>query len=301
MTGWIKLHRKITEKAVWQDPEMLKLWIYCLLKASHTETEAMVGKQKIKLAPGQFVTGRFALADEYNRGAKRSKVVHERTLWRWLKKFEEWGMLSIKSTSKYSVVTIKNWHAYQQNDQQMSSRCPADVQQVSTNKNVKNEKNLRNIVPTEQPGGCEQDLPNKKDVIAEMVEAYRSVPGVQPKKADYSFLGKLFNEYGPGEVYAAIKALARKMESGPVDDPYSYLTAVAKAKYEEGKSKVTPLRRRDVGQFNDLPRAERERMEREARGEEYNTEEDPVAKAKIMEELNRMRRRFEEKRRAGGQ
>lgn len=300
MSGWIKLHRKITEKAIWQDPQMLKLWLYCLIRANHTETEMMVDKQEIQLLPGQFVTGRYALADDYNRGAKKRHRVSPDTLWRWLKKFEEWGMLHIKSTNKYSVITIKNWHAYQQTAQEMHNRCTTDAHQVHTDKNVKNVKNDKDIVPTEQPGGCEQDLPNKKDVIAEMVEAYRSVPGVQPKKADYSFLGKLFNEYGPGEVYAAIKALARKMESGPVDDPYSYLTAVAKAKYEEGKSKVTPLRRRDVGQFNDLPRAERERMEREARGEEYNTKEDPKLKAEIMEELNRMRRRFKEKR-AGGQ
>lgn len=279
---------------------MLKLWLYCLIRANHTETEMMVDKQEIQLLPGQFVTGRYALADDYNRGAKKRHRVSPDTLWRWLKKFEEWGMLHIKSTNKYSVITIKNWHAYQQTAQEMHNRCTTDAHQVHTDKNVKNVKNDKDIVPTEQPGGCEQDLPNKKDVIAEMVEAYRSVPGVQPKKADYSFLGKLFNEYGPGEVYAAIKALARKMESGPVDDPYSYLTAVAKAKYEEGKSKVTPLRRRDVGQFNDLPRAERERMEREARGEEYNTKEDPKLKAEIMEELNRMRRRFKEKR-AGGQ
>jgi hypothetical protein len=122
LEGWIKLHRKIIEKAVWQDSDMLKLWLYCLLKASHTETETMVDKQKVKLSPGQFVTGRFALADDYNKGAKKSKVVPANTLWRWMKRFEEWGMLNIKSTNKYSIITITNWEAYQQNEQQMNSR-----------------------------------------------------------------------------------------------------------------------------------------------------------------------------------
>lgn len=134
--GWIKLHRKITEKAVWQDPEMLKLWLYCLLKPTHTEKEIMVGKQKVKLSPGQFVTGRFDLAEDYNKGAKKSKIVPARTLWRWLKKFEEWGMLSIKSTTKFSVVTITNWDAYQQNDQQVTNKWPANDQQMTTNKNI---------------------------------------------------------------------------------------------------------------------------------------------------------------------
>ena len=57
--------------------------------------------------------------------------------------------------------------------------------------------------------------------------------------------------------------------------------------------------RKDDG-CDDLPKAIREQMEREARGELHEPEEDPKLKAEIIEELNRMRRRFEEKR-AGGQ
>ena len=57
--------------------------------------------------------------------------------------------------------------------------------------------------------------------------------------------------------------------------------------------------RKDDG-WDDLPKAIREQMEREARGELHEPEEDPKLKAEIIEELNRMRRRFEEKR-AGGQ
>jgi len=301
MSGWIKLHRKIEEKAIWQDPQMLKLWLYCLIRANHTETETMVDKQEIKLQPGHYVTGRYALADDYNRGAKKRHRVSPDTLWRWLKKFEEWGMLHIKSTNKYSVITIKNWHSYQRTAQEMHNRCTTDAHQVHTDKNVKNVKNDKDIVPTEQPDGCEEP-PNKRDIIAELVQSYRAIPGIQPKKNDYPFLGKLFNDYGSGAVYAALRALAKKAEQEPVENPYSYLTAVAKAKYEETRSKVTPLRRHNQQQddYSDLPRAIREQMEREARGETLETKEDPKLKAEIMEELNRMRRRFKEKR-AGGQ
>lgn len=52
--------------------------------------------------------------------------------------------------------------------------------------------------------------------------------------------------------------------------------------------------------FSNLPKAIRRQMEQEARGEILETEEDPKLKAEIMEELNRMRQRYEEKR-AGGQ
>lgn len=221
--GWIKLHRKITEKAIWQDPQMLKLWLYCLIRANHTETEILVDKQEIKLQPGQFVTGRYALAEDYNRGTKKRYRVSPNTLWRWLQKFKEWGMLDIKSTNKYSVITIKNWHAYQQVGQQMGNKWATNGQQVGTDKNDKNDK--------------------------EMIDAKRA------------------------------------------------------NKEQQKSNKVTPLRRRNQSKedYSDLPRAIREQMEREARGEVYASEEDPEAKAKIMEELNRMRRRFEEKRAGGHQ
>ncbi|WP_346207647.1 hypothetical protein NSS91_16215 [Caldifermentibacillus hisashii] len=141
MQGWIKLHRKLLENPIFNDPHLLKLWVYCLLKATHKEHKQIVGKQMVELQPGQFVTGRFILAEEYNKGAKPKDIVSDRTLWRWLKFLEECEFLSIKPTTKYSVVTINNWDKYQENDQQMSSKCPANVQQMSTNKNVKNVKN----------------------------------------------------------------------------------------------------------------------------------------------------------------
>lgn len=138
MSGWISLHRKIMDNPIYSNAGMLKLWIHCLLKASHAEHEQLIGTQIIKLDPGQFVTGRDALAEEFNKGAKKSEVVTARTLWRWLKKFEEWQMLSIKSTTQFSVVTILKWSDYQKGVQRVSNACPTDVQRVSTNNNDNN-------------------------------------------------------------------------------------------------------------------------------------------------------------------
>lgn len=142
MAGWISLHRKIMDNPIYSNAFMLKLWIHCLMKASHKEHDQLVGNQIVKLQPGQFVTGRFSLSDEFNKGAKKDEVISDRTLWRWIKNFEEWQMLSIKSTSKYSVVTVLNWNEHQSNDHQVSISCPSDVQEVSTNNNVNNVNNV---------------------------------------------------------------------------------------------------------------------------------------------------------------
>lgn len=129
---------------MFNDMQLFRLWVICLTEATHKGYDQMVGKQIVRLEPGQFVTGRFDLHSMYNQGLKKKEMVTEYTVWRWLKTLEEGEFLSIKSHSKYSVVSVVNWEFYQcrehENDQQMSNKRAADEQQMSTNKNVKNVK-----------------------------------------------------------------------------------------------------------------------------------------------------------------
>lgn len=146
MEGWIKYHRKITESVVWTDPNMLKLWSLCLLKASHKDQpNYSLGGQPIPLKAGDFITGRDSLSEEFNRGVQKRNRVSAITLWRFLKKFEKFEMLNIKTTNRYSVVSIKNWDVYQSDEQQMNNNRTTDEQQMNTNKNVKNNKNDKEI------------------------------------------------------------------------------------------------------------------------------------------------------------
>ncbi|HDG0729691.1 TPA: hypothetical protein PFB27_001370 [Enterococcus faecium] len=142
--GYIKLYRKVTSSFVWTNPSMLKLWLLCLMKASHEGRRFLFNGNEVSLSSGQFVTGRDALAKEYNQGASSDQVIVSRTLWRWIKKFEKEEMLSISSTPKYSVISINKWEDYQSSDQHLSSDRPATVQHLSTNKNDKNDKNDKN-------------------------------------------------------------------------------------------------------------------------------------------------------------
>lgn len=142
--GWIKLHRKILDNPFFADSKKLKLWVLCLLKASHTERKQVVGNQVIFLEKGQFVTGRVSLAVEYNKDVIGIERVSEQTLWRWMKILEKEQMLNINSTTKYSVITIANWNYHQQGEQQVFNNQTAHDQQSNTNKNVENVENLKN-------------------------------------------------------------------------------------------------------------------------------------------------------------
>lgn len=165
--GYIKLYRKVTSSFVWTNSNMLKLWILCLTKASHKESRFIFNGQEIHVSSGQFVTGRAVIEKEFNEGVPLDQQVVGRTLWRWLKKFENEEMLSIKSTTKYSVISIKNWDEYQSSDQQVSSGRPSTVQQVSTYKNDKNEKNEKN-----------NNIHDENSPLQEIVQIYESIFGM---------------------------------------------------------------------------------------------------------------------------
>lgn len=140
--GYIKLYRQIQDSTIWDDPYKLKLWLYCLLKASHTDTQIMIDNQVVKLKKGQFITGRVSLENDFNKGITPKKRISGLTLFRWLKVFENVQMLNIKKSNKYSIITVLNWDMYQNFEQQMNNSCTTDEQQMNTNKNSKNSKNI---------------------------------------------------------------------------------------------------------------------------------------------------------------
>ncbi len=141
MLGYIKLYRKTMCSPIWQDPYYLKLWMYCLMKASHKEHKQLVGNQVIVLQPGEFVTGRTSLSEDLNKGMKPKQKQSEISWWRYINNIEQWGMLNIKKTNKYSVVSIVKWHEYQESEQQVNINRTSNEHQLNTNKNVKNDKN----------------------------------------------------------------------------------------------------------------------------------------------------------------
>jgi len=91
---------------IFENPRLLKIWIWCLLKARHEGGEAIVGRQKIHLNRGQFLFGRNKAAQELD--------LSPTSVWDYMKFLEFDNSIVIKSTTKYSIVTIINWDFYQE-------------------------------------------------------------------------------------------------------------------------------------------------------------------------------------------
>lgn len=103
--SWIKLYRKILESPIFENEKALKVWIWCLVKATHKEREQLVGKQIVYLEKGQFVTGRKKASDELK--------MKDRTVYDYFKLLEELHMISINSNNKFSIITVEKWEDYQ--------------------------------------------------------------------------------------------------------------------------------------------------------------------------------------------
>lgn len=141
--GWIKLHRKLWDNPRSKDPEWVAVWIYLLNLATHKEYDVVFKGQRIKLYPGQLITGRLSLAKK--TGVDTNKVT------RILETLKSEQQIEQQASNKNRLITIKNWHFYQsgeqQNEQQVNNNRTTSEQQVNTNKkykNIKNDKNDKN-------------------------------------------------------------------------------------------------------------------------------------------------------------
>lgn len=188
MEGWIKIHRQILGSAIFENPNLLKVWIWCLCKATHKPREQMVGLKLVPLEAGQFVTGRKAAAKELG--------VTESSFYKYIKTLESVGMVSLKSNNKFTVVTIEKWALYQSDNSESDSKVTAEEQQSNnkgttkeqqsnTNKNVKNDKNVKNVKK------IYIEPPELNDAILSFIEFRKKIKKPMTDKAINLLIGKL--------------------------------------------------------------------------------------------------------------
>lgn len=175
---WIKLYRKLLQSPIFENEKALKIWIWCLLKATHTDRKQLVGLQVVELKNGQFIFGR-------NKASEELKM-NESTIYKYIKLLEELQMISINSNNKFSVISIEKWEDYQLNEIKNNNKVTTKEQQSNTNKNVKNVNN--NIYKEIESFTQNSDLINS---INEFVE-YRKQ---KKKELTQLALKKILNQF----------------------------------------------------------------------------------------------------------
>ena len=155
MTGWISIDRSIQNHWLFKEKRTFskfEAWIYLLMEANHSEAKVPIGNQIVTVERGQRLTSILTLSDLFNWSRFKVKT--------FLDLLESDGMLEVKTTSKYTLITIVNYDFYQseqgrnqhQNDikptskQHQSNINPTSKQhQTNTNNNDNKDNNEKNV------------------------------------------------------------------------------------------------------------------------------------------------------------
>lgn len=209
--GWIKLHRCLLDKAVWQclTEGQRVVMITILLLAGHEERHWMWKGNKYDLQPGQFITSRGNLA--------KKAGVSVQTVRGALENLEKLEFITKETTKSNTLITVLNWDVYQEreeknnptNNQRTTNKQPTNNQRTTTNKNDKNVK-------------------NDKKYTAEFERAWNAYPRKEDKARSYECYKARLNEgYSEEELIRATEKYAdacktRKTELRYIKKAYTF-------------------------------------------------------------------------------
>ena len=128
--GYIKLHRKFTKWGWYSDPNTKAVFLHLLLTASWEESEC----HGYKIKPGQVVTGRKKLAKELK--------LSEQSIRTALDHLKSTNEITIKTTNKFSIITIVNWRKYQFGNLNQPANQPSNQQTTNHIKESKENKEV---------------------------------------------------------------------------------------------------------------------------------------------------------------
>lgn len=144
--GFIKLNRNIQDWEWYKHPNILKVFIHCLLEANYKDNRW----QGTEIPRGSFVTSIEHLAKDCGLTIA---IIRDS-----LKKLSHSKSIKIKTTTKFTMISVLNYVTYQgeqqTNNKQIKNETQIDSKQITTNKEreegeedkkeKKEEKDLKN-------------------------------------------------------------------------------------------------------------------------------------------------------------
>lgn len=191
MDGWIKLHRKFLEWEWFDNPIMVKLFLYMLLKANH-DTEKWHG---VDIPRGSFLTGLLQLQ-------KETKITVQ-TLRTCLGKLEKTGEINMQTNNQYRIINICNYDSYQEcekitnkrtnkrltSDQQATNNKQEVIDKSITNNGAEIIKNWKNDFETykEKCSKSFELIETNEDLKKRVLELYPNIDYVRSVKKAYYY------------------------------------------------------------------------------------------------------------------
>ena len=104
MKGSIKLHRSIMSWEWYKEPNTMRLFIHCLLKAQYQDSKF----KGLTIKRGSFITGRNILGQELGLTPQQVRTI--------LNKLKETEEINISSTTRGTLIEVVNYESYQVSD-----------------------------------------------------------------------------------------------------------------------------------------------------------------------------------------
>lgn len=225
MNGWVKLHRQLRQSAVFDNPKLLKVWVWILLKATHKERQQVVGRRTVTLQPGQFIFGRNAAATELGMSPS--------TVRGYMKVLADMGNVTLKPDNKYTLVSVDKWGLYQSDENLLDNKKTSNEHQM----NIKWTTN-------EHKQECKEVQECKEIVITadeqkflEVLQGIKSYPLDRTKDRD--LYQTLTERYPDLDILDVAKDWAAYKMDKPLDkksNPRSQLNTACKKAMEWGKN-----------------------------------------------------------------
>ena len=134
-TGYLKLYRSMTTWEWYKDTNTKIVFLHLLLNANW-EPSRYMGHDVPK---GGLVVGRKKLAEELG--------ISEQTVRTALEHLKSTNEITIKSTNKFSIVTIVNWDKFQGCEEEITNKVTNETtnSQPTTNQQLTTEEEYKNI------------------------------------------------------------------------------------------------------------------------------------------------------------
>lgn len=137
--GWIKLHRCVRSNWVWNDKPFNRgsAWLDLLMLVNHQDKKIIFNGTLTNVEKGSCITSLRKLSERWGWSISKTK--------RFFEQLQDEKMLSFKSDTKKTLVTIENWDLYQCSETEIvtpkENKSKTEEKQKETNKNDKNDKN----------------------------------------------------------------------------------------------------------------------------------------------------------------
>lgn len=175
-SGFFLVYRKLFDHEIGQNPIIVALWVKLISMASYEDKEVFWDKSTIQIKRGEIITS-------IDKLSKWLRVTRSTTK-RHLIALQTIRQIDIKTTNKYTVISIRNYDKYQAREQQIEQQTNIKLLNKSPQlNNINNIKKLTNIEREEKtPLSYLLDIP--KTDLDEFVTKFKCSQGMVIEKAE---------------------------------------------------------------------------------------------------------------------